>query len=324
MTSENPHVSDQSRRVFLKSAGALALGAAFSPSLRAAAPNPVRKRQLRVAHLTDVHVSPGNGSPAGMAAAIRHAQAQADRPEFMLFGGDCVGDSLGTPKDQVLGQWDVWNHVFDAEVKLPHAVCLGNHDILGWSRRGDLAAARDPDYGKVLGMRRLGLKERYRSFDRAGWHFVLLDSMQIDYANGQGYIARLDDEQFAWLEGDLATTPVTTPICVLSHIPIMSAAAFLDGDLVGAGSWVVPGAWMHVDARKIQNLFRQHANVKVCLSGHLHMVDDVTYLGVRYLCNGAVCGAWWKGSHYEFGPAYALLDLYDDGSVDNTIVAYGA
>ena len=73
----------------------------------------------------------------------------------------------------------------------------------------------------------------------------------------------------------------------------------------------------------IKNLFRRHPNVNVCLSGHLHLVDDLTYLGVRYLCNGAVCGGWWKGAYQEFGPAYALLDFYDDGSVENQLVAYG-
>jgi 3',5'-cyclic AMP phosphodiesterase CpdA len=216
----------------------------------------------------------------------------------------------------------VWDRVFNSEVKLPHATCLGNHDVLGWGRRGDLEAARDPDYGKVLALRRLALKDRYYSFDRAGWHFVILDSMQIDYGNGNGYTARLDDEQFAWLERDLAQTESATPVCVMSHIPILSAAAFLDGDLAESGSWLVPGAWMHVDARKIQHLFLKHPNVKACLSGHLHMVDDVTYLGVRYLCNGAVCGAWWNGSHYEFGPAYAMFDFFSDGTLERTMHAY--
>jgi 3',5'-cyclic AMP phosphodiesterase CpdA len=238
----------------------------------------------------------------------------------LLFGGDCVGDALDTPKDKVLRQWHLWDEIFAAEVKLPHVVCLGNHDILGWGRRGDLALARDPDYGKALAMRRLGLKERYFSLDRAGWHFVVLDSMQP--APGNGYLARLDDEQLAWLERDLAATPAATPVCVLSHIPILSAAAFLDGDLAVTGNWAVPGAWMHLDVRRIKDVFLRHPNVRACLSGHLHMVDDVTYLGVRYLCNGAVSGGWWKGFYQEFGPQYALVDLYDDGSVDNRLVPY--
>lgn len=309
------------RRLFLQQGGVAALGLATGLTAHAA-PNPQRQRKLRVAHLTDVHVSPDLGAPAGMAAALRHAQAQADRPDLILFGGDCIGDALGAPKPHVIEQWAVWDRVLAAELKTPARMCLGNHDILGWNRRDDLALRADPHYGKALALERLKMPTRYYSFDQGGWHFVVLDSMEFWHGNNQGYLARLDDEQFAWLAADLAATPAATPVCVLSHIPILSVAAFFDGDLAGTGTWVVPGAWMHIDARRIKDLFAQHANVKVCLSGHLHMVDDVSYLGVRYLCNGAVCGGWWKGKWQEFGPAYALLDLYDDGSVERTIVPY--
>ncbi|MBI2514057.1 MAG: metallophosphoesterase [Opitutae bacterium] len=318
------------RRRFLQQSSALALGAAAgiaSPVAFAAPPaNPARKRVLRAAHLTDIHVRPDQPDlqhpAAGMAEAIRHAQAQAERPDLLLFGGDCIGDALYTPKDEVLAQWDVWNRVFSTEVKTPAKLCLGNHDIYGWAHKDRAAAERDPAYGKTLAVERLGMKDLYYSFDQSGWHFVVLDSMQPDYATDHHYIARLDEAQFAWLAHDLAATAPATPICVLSHIPIFSAAALFDGPRERGADWVVPGAWMHIDARRIKDLFRQHPNVKVCLSGHLHMEDDVTYLGVRYLCNGAVCGGWWKGKHQEFGPTYALVDFYDDGSVENTFVRY--
>jgi len=323
MTPEHGAPVGQPRRNFIRNAGALLLGASLGAAatpLTAAAPRQNRQRLLRVAHLTDIHVSDITGAAAGMAAAIRHAQGQTDRPDLLLFGGDCIGDALGTPKDKVLQQWDLWDRIFAAEVKLPYFHCLGNHDILGWSRRNDLDLARDPDYGKAMALRRLGLKERFYSFNRGGWHFVVLDSMQMAPTNG--YLALLDEEQFVWLGRDLAATPASTPVCVLSHIPILSAAAFLDGDLAKTGNWEVPGAWMHLDLRRIKDLFKQHPNVKICLSGHLHLVDDVTYLGVRYLCNGAVSGAWWKGYYQEFGPAYALIDFYDDGSAENQLVTY--
>ena len=314
------------RRSFFRQTGALALGAAAglaTPSAFAAA-DPRRRRLLRAAHLTDIHVSPDNHAPEGMAAALRHAQGQADKPDILLFGGDCIGDALGTPKPQVLVQWGIWDRVMAAELKIPAYQCIGNHDIFGWNQRDQPDLPQDPAYGKTLALEHLGLKERYYSFDHAGWHFVVLDSMELNHSNNQGYLARLDDIQFAWLARDLAATPTAMPVCVLSHIPILSTAAFLDGENAGTGTWIVPGAWMHIDARRIKDLFKQHPNVKVCLSGHLHMEDDTTYLGVRYLCNGAVCGGWWKGKHDEFGPAYALIDFYDDGSVENQIVAYGA
>jgi len=310
------------RRDFIKNAALALVGASVgaATSASAAPANPGRKRLLRVAHLTDIHVSDIKGAAAGMAAAIRHAQGQADRPDLLLFGGDCIGDALGETKERVLAQWELWQKIFAAEVKLPHAVCLGNHDIFGWGRQNDPGTLSDPDFGKAMALRRLDLKGRYYSVDRSGWHFVVLDSMQIHPTSA--YFAKLDEEQFTWLQADLAATPATTPVCVLTHIPILSAAAFLDGDNLKAGDWSVPGAWMHTDCRRIKDLFRQHTNVKICLSGHLHMVDDVTFQGVRYLCNGAVCGGWWKGSWQDFGPAYALLDLYDDGSADNQLVYY--
>ena len=94
------------RRLFLQQGGVAALGLATGLTAHAA-PNPQRQRKLRVAHLTDVHVSPDLGAPAGMAAALRHVQAQADRPDLILFSGDCIGDALGAPKPHVIEQWAV-------------------------------------------------------------------------------------------------------------------------------------------------------------------------------------------------------------------------
>ena len=121
---------------------------------------------------------------------------------------------------------------------------------------------------------------------------------------------------------DLAATPAAVPICVLSHIPILSACTFLDGENEKTSNWQVPGQWMHLDVRRLETLFRQHPNVKACLSGHIHLADEVSYLGVRYFCNGAVSGGWWKGPYQEFGPAYAVVDFHDDGTVDNRLVHY--
>lgn len=307
------------RRTFLQRSGLPALGLALTPLAKAE--HPGRKRLLRVAHLTDIHVQPGLGAADGMRAALRHAQGLADPVDCILFGGDCIGDALESDRARVLEQWAVWDEVLRSELKLPAYQCLGNHDIYGWKLRHQSGVEQDPLFGKPAALARLGLASAYYSFDLRGWHFVVLDSM-VAVNDEHGYAGRLDEDQFSWLAGDLARTPAATPICVLSHIPILSAAAFLDGNLATSGIWRVPGAWMHLDAVRLKNLFQQHPNVKVCLSGHLHLVDDVSYLGVRYLCNGAVCGAWWKGPYQEFGPAYATLDLYADGTVTRTMVDY--
>lgn len=314
------------RRQFLHGSGALALGVATGalvPSASAALVNPARRRVLRAAHLTDVHVFDENGAPEGLAAAIRHAQAQADKPDLFLFGGDCIMDSLASPKPRVMEQWRIWEQILATELKTPARMCIGNHDVFGWNNRKDREVKHDPAYGKALAVEKLRLSARHYSFDQAGWHFVVLDSMEYSSASNQGYLGRIDDEQFEWLAGDLAAVPVATPICVLSHIPILSAAAFHFGDNSVTGTWQVPGYLMHVDSKRLKDLFARHANVKVALSGHLHMVDDVNYSGVRYLCNGAVSGSWWTPGKWQgFDRAYALIDFYDDGCVENTIVFY--
>ena len=86
---------------------------------------------------------------------------------------------------------------------------------------------------------------------------------------------------------------------------------------------------MHSDSQRIRKLFVQYPNVKLCLSGHTHQIDQVMLQGVGYCCNGAVCGYWWRGSspqpadRFECPNGYGIVDLYDDGSWENHYTTYG-
>lgn len=287
------------------------------PNLAAAALNPNRKRTLRIAHLTDIHVQPERGAPKGMEASIIHAQNQADKPDLILTGGDLIMDCFGADAARTKAQWDVFTAVMKS-ASLPVEHTIGNHDVWGWANPDKFA--KEPRYGKAWACEVLGLDKPYRSFDRAGWHFVVLDST---FPDGKGYKARLDDEQFEWLKGDLAAVPKTTPVMVVSHIPILAICSLFDGENEKTGNWVIPGNWVHIDARRIKDLFKQHPNVKLCVSGHEHLIDQVVYNGVTYFCNGAVCGGWWAGDYHECTYGYALIDLFDDGSFENRYVPYG-
>jgi 3',5'-cyclic AMP phosphodiesterase CpdA len=307
------------RRDFLRNTSAAALGAAaFTPFDILANRPQNRSRALRIAHLTDVHVQPEQSAPEGMARALQHAQSLSDKPDIIFNGGDSIMDALKADKTRAKTQWQIWQSVLKNECSLPVVHCIGNHDVWGW-KMGEKVIKQDQLYGKQWAMDEFGLATRYYSFDKAGWHFIVLDST---HAEKKGYVAKLDEEQFAWLQDDLKKTPQTTPVCVLSHIPIICFCSFFDGDNEKSGNWQVPGAWMHIDARRIKDVFRRHSNVKICLSGHIHLQDEVTYLGVKYLCNGAVSGNWWDGAYQEFPPAYAVIDLYDDGSSESEYIPY--
>jgi 3',5'-cyclic AMP phosphodiesterase CpdA len=317
------------RREWLMAAGAAAGLVVLPPTIvsaqQAAAASVAsaagRKRVLRLAHLTDVHVQPELGAERGMIAALHHAQSLADPPGLILFGGDCIMDSFGAVADRTELQWSMWQRVLRNECSLPIESCIGNHDIWGWDRQESATRGDEARWGKIRAMEGLQLTARYRAFDRLGWRFIVLDSTHTD--GGNGYIAKLDDEQFEWLGATLAATPPNMPVLVLSHIPILSAAAYFDGDNEQTGNWVVPGSWVHIDARRIKDLFARHDNVRLALSGHLHLIDRVLYNRTTYICDGAVCGGWWKGDNQECDEGYGVVDLYADGSFEHQYVSFG-
>ena len=290
--------------------------AALSLAISAAEASIERRTSLRIAHLTDLHVMPERRAAIGMETCLEVSQSH--HPNIIFMGGDLVMDCLNVDLQRAKEQWDVYKRIVQANTNLPIEACIGNHDVWGW---GDFVKYKgEAAFGKRFALDMLELECPYRSFDHANWHFIVLDSTH--QVSGNGYTAKLDEQQFEWLCSDLANTPQHRPILILSHIPILTVTAYLDGINEASGNWIVPGALMHVDARRLKDLFRAHPNVKLCLSGHTHLVDRADYLGVTYLCNGAVSGSWWKGRHQEFGNSFAIIDLYDDGSFDFQVWEY--
>lgn len=279
-----------------------------------------KKRVLRIAHLTDIHVDSLYNSEEGAAKAFNHVCSFPDRPDFIISGGDHIADALKRGLPQVRDEWKIYRNIKNSECQIPVYPAIGNHDIYGWG----FDRSKDSDYGRKWAMDELGMKNRFYSFNapnKANWKFIVLDSCRYDARNI--YEARIDEEQYEWLKGELKNTPESTNICIVTHVPIISSTTFFDGSNESSGRWVVPSQWMHIDARRLKELFKKHKNVKLALSGHIHMHDEVNFLGVKYLCNGAVCGAWWNGNYQEFPPAYVILDLHDDGSSHHYFVPYG-
>lgn len=315
-----------SRRDLLRLGAAAAAGLAGAelalaePSISSKTPTAGRKRSLRIGHLTDVHVQPELEAERGMAAALHHVQSQKDKPDILFNGGDALMDLCAVDKARATAQWKCWNDTLKRECSMRIEHCIGNHDIWGFVKSESGCTGSEDHYGKTWAVDAFGIGRPFRSFDLAGWHFVVLDST---FPKGESYVAQLDEEQFSWLEDDLGKTNTTTPVLVLSHIPILSAAVFYDGEMEKNGKYELPPGWIHLDSRRIKNLFLKHPNVKVCLSGHLHLIDRVEYNGVTYLCDGAVSGNWWKGAHQECREGYALVDLYSDGTVEREYVPYG-
>jgi predicted MPP superfamily phosphohydrolase len=304
------------RRNFIGNLSALSIATSLSPS-SVTALSAKKKKSLKIAWLSDIHVKPTEIAETGMRKAFRHVNNL--QPDFIINGGDSVMDLLAADKAKAQAQWDVWNKVMKEENKLPVYHCIGNHDIWGWQSK-DETIKTDPLYEKAWVLKEHNMPGKYYSFTKDKWHFIVLDSTQ---ENNGGYIARLDEPQYAWLETELKNTPPEKFICIVSHIPIVSfcSVMFSEKNEVN-GDWKTSRALLHVDNRRIKALFRQYNNIKVCLSGHIHLQDEVEYLGIKYYCNGAVSGNWWSGPFQEFAPAYAMFDFYSNGTVERQMVEY--
>lgn len=296
------------RRSVIKNIGGLFLTPALSPLLKG------KKPVLRIAHLTDVHLKNELDAPAKFAKCLHHVQQQSPKVDFILNGGDIVFDMNKENLSNINSQWKLLEDIIKAESSIPAHYCLGNHDVW-WSENNKGQAV----YGKQYTLDKLSLAKPYYSVEKNGWKFIILDSVHLDLDN-TWYIGKLGDEQFTWLENELKNTNPSTPILVLSHIPILTATLMIKEKVVNR--WEMLGGDMHTDTSKIINLFYQHPNVKICLSGHVHLRDKVEYNNVTYICNGAVSGAWWKGNNKQTAPGYGLLDLYADGSFEEKYINY--
>jgi Icc protein len=337
------------RRQFLNIAGLAAVGTTYACAPKAKKPNPsqtnsqalttlsssqkigqplnekcqpAKNRVLRIALMTDFHLMQEFNAIERSTQALRHAQTQADPPQVIFNTGDSIMESLKSSKERAEDQWQAYNELIKLECRLPIYHAIGNHDVWGWGN-ADVNTQSDPLYGKGMALKMLGLENPFYSFDLAGWRFIFLDSTHLpNEVSKEPYIGKLDDDQFAWMTEEIEKTSPETNICILSHIPILCACELLDGQNEASGNWVMPAAWMHIDARRFRQILLKHKNIRVCLSGHAHQYESLDYLGVRYITGGAVCGNWWMGAYMDFPPAYVMVDLYEDGSAESEFVAY--
>jgi len=324
------------RRGFLKTGGLALAGAALPARLSV---SPSAEPVLRVAQFTDVHMLGGDWAKDSMDGLRRSLTSiAASKPDLIFNTGDAIMDSLYADRAWADAQWACFLQVLSEfpDLKVHHV--LGNHDVWGWGFPQGIQkkmASDDPQFGKQLAIDNLNMGGPFYFFDQEGWRFIALDSMSPADPNptvnlGIPYVGRLDDVQFDWLAQCVNDHP--GPICILSHIPFLAGCEIFDGDNETSGNWVVPGAWVHIDARRLRNLLRGRMGEfpfddrppVLCLSGHTHQIEVEDHLGVRYMTNGSVCADWWgEDGHYLDAPrGYEIINLYADGSSSGQYVQY--
>ncbi len=272
---------------------------------------------FRFVHITDIHVQPELKGAKGLAACLQAINKLDPKPDFIMTGGDLVMDTLEQSFDRSSMLFDLLKKVLadSTDIRIRH--CMGNHDVFGWGRKHGVTE-QTPGFGKKMYCEKLEIGRPYYSFDHRGWRFYVLDSVQPSETSL--YQGGLDEEQLAWLRQALSQKPADVPAIIVSHIPFITVTVLPNAAQEGA--YKIGDALMCAESQAMAGLFAEH-NVRLAVSGHIHMVDEVLYRGVKYVCDGAVSGRWWKGPHKGFPEGFGVFDLAPDSSSQFTYQTYG-
>jgi 3',5'-cyclic-AMP phosphodiesterase len=143
----------------------------------------------------------------------------------------------------------------------------GNHDLIHLNRE---------DLNGIWGRR----GPLYYSFDLAGWHFIVLHTLER-----KGVDVRIPETQLEWLRADLTRPPGSraTPVVVFMH---HSAS---EQSLDDSRWWPGRSHLALVQERaELRRIFRESGRVRAVYNGHLHwnhldLIDAIPYVTVQSL-----------------------------------------
>lgn len=275
------------RRAFLKS-GAIVLAAASMRSLKLAADD--HAPSLRVGLMTDLHYA--DKAPAGTRhyretlAKFEEAarQFERDKPAFVVELGDLIDAADSVEVEQ--GYLKRINREFSGLSPDRHYV-LGNHCVDTLKKEEFL--------GEV------GQEKSFYSFERGGFHFIVLDACfrgdgtPYGRKNFQWTDTNIPDAELEWLEADLQASG--KPVIVFAH-------QRLD---VSTNHGVKNNA-------AVRRLLESSGKVLAVFQGHSHQNDLKQIGGIHYCTLVAMV----EGSGAE-NNGYSVMEIEPSG----TIVLHG-
>lgn len=274
------------RRAFLKN-GTLVLAATSLSSARVFADEDAPR--LGVGLITDLHYA--DKSPAGTRhyretlAKLEEAAKQfaRDKPAFVVELGDLIdaADSVDVEQSYL----KTVNREFSAICNERHYV-LGNHCVDTLKKEEFLGGVEQ--------------KKSYYSFDRGGFHFVVLDSCfrsdgePYGRKNFQWTDANIPAAELEWLEGDLKAND--KPVIVFAHQRLDVSNHH--------------GVKNNADVRKV---LESSDRVLAVFQGHSHQNDLKEVGGIHYCTLVAMV----EGSGAE-NNGFSLMEIEPNGTIQLT------
>jgi 3',5'-cyclic-AMP phosphodiesterase len=252
---------------------------------------------LRIAFFTDIHARVEWDTPEAMLLAAGAINAQT--PDLVLCGGDCITDGFTSTAEAVAPRWQAYLDMHRAIRSTPYTVA-GNHDLV----------AVDPDDGSPPAadshaefLRHLGLERRWQTFEAGGCRFFLLDCVE-PIPGDLRYRGWINDVQLAWIRNELVGIDTDTPIVVMVHMPVMTGFFQATAGIEEG----VPANRGVVNNRALLEQFTRH-NLVLVLQGHLHISEMMRWKDTTYITGGAVCGKWWRGTWYGTPEGFGTVTL---------------
>jgi hypothetical protein len=247
-------------------------------------------------------------------------QANGKNPVFVIDNGDLVFS--GKPN-----QYRLFDRAVSA-VSTTLCTTLGNHDIRG-NGRGTYTMLYGP---------------AYYSFDFDGSHFVFLDS-----SRGWAEKTAIPEEQYAWLEKDLAKAQ-GKKIFVISHIPphdprsgtTANDIPNLVNEVKSGKSWLEQKMDNYFENKNMNHGFQDAAeaerfesmmsayHVDTVYLSHIHSYLEYTKGGVRYVISGgAGAELLTENSYYHYmiakiGDINAITMVELPSPANNYVTRYAA
>lgn len=291
----------KTRRAFLRDValgGAVLLG--WPRRLSWAVEPSLATKPLTVVYYTDIHARTEWDTPEAMRMAAAAINAHA--PDVVLCGGDMITDGYTSSVEMAAPRWAAYLAMHKSISPLPESA-IGNHDLVGIEPDDQSPPAADP---RADVRDKMGVSSTYRSFNRHGYQFIILDSVEItnDDLKYRGYV---NDEQMNWLQAELASLDPATPIVLMTHMPLLSSFFQYTKGITNP----VPENRGVVNNRAVLNLFEGRRLLAV-LQGHLHVNEMIKFGETTFITGGAVCGMWWRGAWHGTAEGFGVLRLHPD------------
>ena len=251
-----------------------------------------QNESFEFAFVTDIHIRPDMNAPKGFQMAIDTINML--KPDFVLTGGDLIFDALRGNKSRSDSLFILYKDM-SRQFDMPVYHCLGNHDLFAIYEESP-EDENHPDYKYGMFERHLG--RSYYSFDHKGWHFIILNSLDVtDDKRYRGYVNEL---QMQWLKEQLGQVEKSTPIVVVTHIPLITTWQFVNG---GTGTRTVE------NSAEIFDLFADH-NLKLVLQGHIHWTESGTVNDrFQFITGGSIAGNGWKGRRHNTREGFLYIKV---------------